>query len=283
MKHNIFIHDIRNCLIMFLVFIIPLISSCNHSPFTKVYLSIDQVVDDLNKEYIYFEGFGYINSAKIHKFYSEDKIVDFEVKNSSMPEELLKNGINQNLFNEKQDLSIDLFQSLLHSLEEKQRLLFDSLASFKYSARFNIHSPNDTNIAVITLSPQKIKQALSWEPIEDKNEYALHVFIKGATILLPYGDETSICKSISIDQNNLIIHSDFYEKECQVDELDRQQMRAGIINQYKEGLSFNRNLLHNVFMTNRGIRYIFHGTISGKTVVIQLSSEEIYDIMNKRI
>lgn len=42
-------------------------------------------------------------------------------------------------------------------MEEKHKVLFDSMASFKYSARFNLKAANDTAIGVVTLSPIIIK------------------------------------------------------------------------------------------------------------------------------
>lgn len=269
-------------LVLAILAILINLSACHQSPFTKAYLSIDQVVDDINKEFIDLEGIGYISSTRIYKYYSQEKIVDFHVKNTNIPEELLKQGINNNCFNEKHDLSIDLFKLLLQGLNENQKILFDSIASFKYTARFNIHSPNDTAIAIISLSPIEIKEALSTPPITDKDDYALFVLCKGINIILPYVDKDEIWESLEVDQNNLIHHIKIDDKQLPIEKVDKQQLRAIIINRWKESNSYP-HYFHYAFMTGRGIRYVYKGTISDKTIIIQLSNSEVYDIMHHKI
>ena len=263
--------------------------ACSHSPFTKAYLSIDQVVDDINKEYIHFEGIGYIKSAKIYKFYSQDKIVDLHVKIKDFPDELLKQGINNNVFNLKQKLSVDLFQTVIQGMEEKHRILFDSIASFKYSVRLNLQATNDTAIGVITLSPQIIKQAIHKEKIVDEHEVPLLVFCKFVNILLPLKDDIGIWKSVSLDQNNIIYTTDVFDKDFPLNEMKKdndvmQEIRADIINSYKAGQSYyTRNTLFHLYMSDRGIRYVYHGTESNENLIIQLSRQDISDLLDNKI
>lgn len=287
MRKN-FLNQNKNKLKVFALLVtIVVFYACSHSPFTKAYLSIDQVVDDINKEYIYFDGIGYIRSAKIYKFYSQDKIVDLHVKNTDFPDELLKQGINNNVFNLKQKLSVDLFQTLIQGMEEKHRILFDSIASFKYSVRFNLQATNDTAIGAITLSPQNIKQAIHKEKIVDEHEVPLLVFCKFANILLPLKDDIGIWKSVSLDQNNIIYTTDVFDKDFPLNEMKKdndvmQEIRADIINSYKSGQSYyTRNTLFHLYMSDRGIRYVYHGTKSNENLIIQLSRQDISDLLDK--
>ncbi len=288
MRKNIYNQNEKKPLKVFSLFVtIVAFFACSHSPFTKAYLSIDQVVDDINKEFIYFDGIGYIKSAKIYKFYSQDKIVDLHVKNEDFPDELLKQGINNNVFNLKQKLSVDLFQTLIQGMEEKHRILFDSIASFKYSVRFNFQATNDTAIGVITLSPQNIKQAIHKEKIVDEHEVPLLVFCKFVNILLPLKDDIGIWKSVSLDQNNIIYTIDVFDKDFPLNEMKKdndvmQEIRADIINSYKAGQSYyTRNTLFHLYMSDRGIRYVYHGTKSNENLIIQLSRQDISDLLDK--
>lgn len=277
-------HD--SYLVLTIISFIICLVSCHQSPFSKTYLTIDQVVDDLNKEYIKLEGLGYIKSAKIYEFYSQNKIVDLHVINEDLPEELLKQGINHNVFNKKQELSIDLFQTIIQGMEEKHKVLFDSMASFKYSARFNLKAANDTAIGVVTLSPIIIKKALHKEHINDTHQASLLLFCKGVNILLPLKDDIGIWKSVNLDQNNMVFVTDVFDKDFPLNEMKMnndfmQELRADIINSYKDGQSFyTRNVLHHLFMSDRGIRYVYHGTESNENIIIQLSRQDISDLLD---
>lgn len=174
-------------------------------------------------------------------------------------------------------------------MEEKHRILFDSIASFKYSVRFNFQATNDTAIGVITLSPQNIKQAIHKEKIVDEHEVALLVFCKFANILLPLKDDIGIWKSVSLDQNNIIYTTDVFDKDFPLNEMKKdndvmQEIRADIINSYKAGQSYyTRNILFHLYMSDRGIRYVYHGTKSNENLIIQLSRQDISDLLDKKI
>jgi len=282
MKHNQSIQLF--IFVLFFAIVQCLFTACHHSPFSKAYLTIDQVVDDINKEYIELHGIGYIQSARVYKYYSQDKIVDIHVKNTEISDTELNMGIKLDLFNERQERAIELFQFILQGLDEKHRVLFDSISSFKYSARFNIQSKNDTAIAIVNLPPSKIKEALSKECFTDKDEFAIHFYCKFSNMLTPYMlDDNTTCDSVYVDQNNIVFKYQVNDKNTPFDKIDKQQLRAKTINLYKEGINLSEKLIRSLYYTNRGIRYYFHGKVSGDNIVIQLSENDVKELYYNRI
>lgn len=262
------------CIIMSLSIIA--INACDNT-YVK-YVSADQIVEELGKSYIHFEGIGYIESAWIYSQYAEDKIADFHIHLSEKPKDITY-GFDLSAINNNKHAAKELFMTELRGLKDNHRELFDSLASFNRSARFNINSDNDTITAIVMLSPHDIKEALSRPPYKDNSELGLDVFCRTMNITLPIlVDKYTKWMSVTLDQNYVIFKYEINDSNSPVYNWNLVQLKQELTTQYGQTFDSIEKILWNVVETDRGMKYVYSGTCSGKTAVITINEKELKDI-----
>lgn len=269
---KVIFNSIIVCLITFSCF------SCHQSPFSRHYFSAEQVVFEMDSLDIYFRGIGYTRSAKIYDSYSSEKIADFHIHLSEAPSNLPV-GFDLAAINKNNKAAKELFMSEIRGLEGNPRVLFDSLASFRYSARFNLNADNDTTTGIVLLSPDEIKKALQNPPFTDKYELAVEAFCRIINISLPQDvDEITTWVSVTKDQNFLIFNYRVNDKEFPIKNMDTFQFKQKLLSGYNEDYDKIENILFNTVSTHRGIKYTFYGTSSGETVVVSFNEKNLDDI-----
>lgn len=271
---------IKNFTITFLCFLSVafVLVSCSHEPFRRHYITADQVVSELDTLYIHLEGVGYIRSARIYTKYEKEKIADFHITFSEVPSELPV-GSGLAAINKNRKAAKELFMTELRGLDGNNRVLFDSLANFNYSARFNISADNDTTTAIVILSPKEIKEALSRHPYSDRYDLALDAFCKIMNIQMPQ-DIDAITKwvSVTMDQNYLIFKYEVNDSQNPISTLDYAEYKQNMIRQYGQVFKNIEKILWNTVATDRGIKYVYVGLSSGESAVVNINEKELRDV-----
>ena len=274
----------KNICIVFSGVIMPMLIimlyACDNNTYVK-YVSADQIVEELDRSYIHFEGIGYVESARIYPEYAEDKIADFHIHLSEKPKDETY-GFDLSIINNSKSAAKELFMTELRGLEDNYRELFDSLASFNRSVRFNINADNDTITAIVILSPQDIKEALSKPPYNDKSELGLIVFCRIMNIALPvFVDEYTRWTAITLDQNYIVFRYEIDDSNSPVNIWDLPLLKQRLTKQYNQTFDSIEKILWNTVATDRGLKYVYIGLSSGETVVITFNEKELKDIYFK--
>ena len=260
--------------------LIIMLYACDNNTYVK-YVSADQIVEELDRSYIHFEGIGYVESARIYPEYAEDKIADFHIHLSEKPKDETY-GFDLSIINNSKSAAKELFMTELRGLEDNYRELFDSLASFNRSVRFNINADNDTITAIVILSPQDIKEALSKPPYNDKSELGLIVFCRIMNIALPvFVDEYTRWTAITLDQNYIVFRYEIDDSNSPVNIWDLPLLKQRLTKQYNQTFDSIEKILWNTVATDRGLKYVYIGLSSGETVVITFNEKELKDIYFK--
>lgn len=252
--------------------------SCKQSSFSRHYFSAEQIVHEMDSLYIQLDGVGNIRSAMIYDVSGNEKIADFHIHFSETPSDLPV-GFELESLNNNSKAAKELFMLQIRGLEGNPRVLFDSLASFNYSARFNINADEDTTTAIVLLSPKEIKLALQEPPFKDKHDLALEAFCRTINISLPYDiDEITKWTSVTKDQNFLIFNYKVNDKDFPIKNLDTFQYKQNLLSGYVEDYNKIENILWNTVSTHRGIKYTLYGTSSGETVVVAFDEKKLEEI-----
>ena len=260
--------------------LIILLSACDHNKYKK-FISAEQIVEELDRSYIHFEGIGYVESARIYSQYAEDRIADFHIHLSEKPKDITY-GFDLSTINSNKSAAKELFMAELRGLKDYHRELFDSLASFNRSARFNINADNDTITAIVILSPQDIKEALSRPSYNDNSELGLDVFCRIMNIILPvYVDEYTKWMAVTLDQNYVVFRYEINDSENPVYNWDLAHLKQELTIQYGQTFDSIEKIIWNAVETDRGMKYVYEGTSSGKTAVITINEKELKDIFFK--
>ena len=260
--------------------LIILLSACDHNVYKK-YISAEQIIEELDRSFIHFEGIGYVESAKIYSKYADDRIADFHIRFSEEPKDLTYK-YSLSTINNNKSAAKELFMTELRGLKEKYRELFDSLASFNRSVRFNINADNDTITAIVILSPQEIKEALSRPSYNDSSELELDVFCRIMNITLPIlVDEYTKWMAVTLDQNYVVFRYEINDSNSPVYNWNLAHLKQELTIQYGQTFDSIEKILWNAVETDRGMKYVYVGMSSGKTAVITINGKELKDIYFK--